>query len=182
MLISKLGALALILMTGACASNPGTWPKPPKEPLRGGVAEFQVTSYDGEDIKGRVLIGATIDPVVMYYYLLESSDLELVNIRACGETREVPHTIFDLVVPDPDKVITIRPGYWYGTNVLYGLFAKNIGLGPNCLEAELVVRDSSSRVVTRLPIRVVRTDKPPPPPDGGAPSAPKPPASDAGAP
>src|SRR5678815_1531220 len=93
--ITKAGALALILMTGACASNAGEWnrQKAPEEPPRGVVAEFQVTSYDGEDIKGRVLIGATIDPLVMYSHMLESADLELVNIRACGETHEAPHII-----------------------------------------------------------------------------------------
>jgi hypothetical protein len=175
--------LALFILTGACASTPGNRAsqETAKKPLRGVVAEFQVTSYDGEDIKGRVLIGATIDPLVMYSHMLESADLELVNIRACGEKREVPHIIFDLVALEPEKVTTIRPGYWYGKNVVYGLFAKQRRLGPDCLEAELEVRDNVSRVATRLPIRVVRTDKPPTLPDGGT-AEPKPPASDAGAP
>jgi hypothetical protein len=177
-------ALAFLMLTGACASTPGDTAsrETAKKPLRGVVAEFQLTSYDGEDIKGRVLIGATVDPLVMDSHPLESADLELVNLRACGEKREVPHIIFDLVGTYPMKVITIRPGYWYGKNVVYGFFEKKRGLGPECLEAELVVRDHVSRVATRLPIRVVRTDKPPAPPDGGAPAEPKPPPSDGGAP
>ena len=184
MQVIRLFALVLFILTGACASTPGNAAsrETAKKPPRGVVAEFQLTSYDGEDIKGRVLIGATIDPLVMYSHMLESADLELVNIRACGEKREAPHTIFDLVALEPEKFTTIRPGYWYGKNVVYGLFSKQRRLGPDCLEAELEVQDSASHVVAKLPIRVVRTDKPPAPPDGGAPAEPKPPASDAGAP
>jgi len=176
--------LAFLMLTGACASTPGDTAsrETAKKPLRGVVAEFQVTSYDGEDIKGRVLIGATVDPLVMDSHPLESADLELVNLRACGRTHEVPHIIFDLLAPVEEEAITIRPGYWYGKNVVYGLFDKKRVPGPDCLEAELVVRALDGRVAVRLPIRVVRTDKPPSPPDGGAPAEPKPPASDAGAP
>jgi hypothetical protein len=100
-------ALAFLLLTGACAATPGDRgaQEAPRTPLRGGVAEFRVTSYDGGDLKGRVLLGATV----------------------------------------------------------------------------LVVSALGGRVAARLPIRVVRTDKPVVPPDGGA-EEPKPPPSDAGAP
>src|SRR5690348_14470079 len=59
--------LALILLASACASNRGAWKPPPapNKPIRGGVVEFQVTSYDGEDVGGRVLIGATSEPLVI---------------------------------------------------------------------------------------------------------------------
>lgn len=174
----------LIMLTGACASTPGDRASraTAKKPLRGVVAEFQVTSYDGENIKGRVLIGATVDPLVMDSHPLESADLELVNLRACGEKREVPHIIFDLVAPAEEKEITIRPGYWYGKNVFYGYFDKKGGLGPDCLEAELVVRALDGQIAVRLPIRVVRTDKPPAPSEGEAPAAPKPHPSNTEAP
>jgi hypothetical protein len=182
--IRQIALGLFIILTGACASKPGdrASQETTKKPPRGVVVEFHVTYYDGEKIRGRVLIGATIDPLVVYSHMLESADLELVNIRACGEDHEAPHIIFDLVALDPEKFTTIRPGYWYGKNVVYGLFYKKRVPGPDCVEAELEVQDSASRIVAKLPIRVVRTDKPPAPPDGGAPAEPKPPASDAGTP
>ena len=46
--LTRYMTLALILLTSACASNRGEWKPPPapNEPIRGGVVEFQVTSYD----------------------------------------------------------------------------------------------------------------------------------------
>lgn len=46
----------------ACASAPGDIESPskPKAPIRGGIAEFKLSSFDGEIAKGRVLVGVTI--------------------------------------------------------------------------------------------------------------------------
>src|SRR5262245_15649946 len=126
MRITKPGVLALILMTSACASNPGDRgsQKEAKEPLRGGVAEFELTSYDGERINGRVLLGATIDSLVINGHIDESYDVELENFRACDKKGPVPSIIACSVGdPDrPDQVVTIRPGYWYGRNVMFWPF------------------------------------------------------------
>src|SRR5262245_41051571 len=138
--------LSLILFTGACASSPGRRGSqtPPKEPLRGGVAEFQVTSYDGEDIDGRVLVGATIDPLVIDGRFIPTSTIYLdwVSVRVCGTDKPPPGgVIYDAFAlrPRPEEIVTIRPGYWYGRKINYGLFGKRVP-GPECLEAEFVVR------------------------------------------
>jgi hypothetical protein len=187
MLITKPGALALVLMTSACASNlgDGRLRKAPKEPLRGGVAEFQVISYDGDTVKGRVLLGATIDPLVIDRRIIPPINVEVKNLQLCDNKKDPFQYIeFDVSAPPrrPEDIITVRPGYWYGGKISYWLFAaKQTGPGPDCFEAELVVRALDGRVAARLPIRVVRTDKPPAAPAGGT-EAPKPRASDAGAP
>ena len=179
----------LILLTSACASNRGEWKPPPapNEPLRGGVVEFQVTSYDGENISGRVLIGATIDPLVIDGRLIVPGHVGIYpeSLHACGTKDPVPYLPNDIVTRPPrqDEIITIRPGYWYGGTVKFWLFDKRwTRLGPDCLEVDVAVRALDEREIAKIPLHVVRTDKPPAPPDGGAPAEPKPPASDAGAP
>ena len=163
MQIVKLSVLVSLLLTGtACASNRGSNSslEAAKKPLRGGVAELQVTSYDGETIKGRFLLGATVDPVIIDRHLVESGNVELTSLRACGKKDRVPHVEFDMVLPplQPDDIIAIRPGYWYGKNLSYWLFIeKRTGLGPECLEAELVVRALDGREAARIPIHVIRT-------------------------
>jgi hypothetical protein len=155
-----------------------------KKPLRGGVTEFTVTSFDGETLKGRVLLGATVEPLVIDGRLVEGIDVELKDIRACGTKDVLEHYLFDVDLPPirSDQIITIRPGYWYGANVSYVLFSKQRSkVLPECFEAELVVGSLDGRDAAKLPIRVVRTDKPPALLDGGT-EEPKPPASDAGAP
>jgi hypothetical protein len=189
MQITKSVGTALIVLTGACASTPGDRAsrETTNKPLRGGIAEFHLISYNGTIIKGRVLLGATIDPLVIDGRLMVSGDvdLDMRTLRACGKKDEVGYIESDAfpLPPRPDQIVTIRPGYWYGRTINYWLFdQKTTGLGPDCLEADLFVRALDGREAARLPIRIVRTDKPPAPPEGGAPAEPKPPPSDAGAP
>ena len=184
-LIKAVG-FVLILLTGACASTPEARGSREAEqkPLRGGIAEFKVLSYNGELVEGRVLLGATIDPLVIDGRLFDAFNVELQNLRACGRKELVEFQTIEPLFPPPrpDQIITIRPGYWYGGKVkLMLLNSSATGIGLECFEAELVVTDNAGRVAARLPIRVVRTDKPPAKPDGGT-EEPKPSASDAGAP
>jgi len=187
MQIIKSAVFAFIIVTGACASTPGGRGsrEVAKEPLRGGAAEFRLTSYDGRVLAGRVLIGTTVDPLVIDGRLYEWADVELKDLRECGKKDLLKkHMVYEALPQPPraEEIITIRRGYWYGTDVSYVLFNEELtGWGPACLEAELVVRAADWRVAAKLPIRAVRTDKSPAAPDGGA-SEPKPPASDAGAP
>src|SRR4051794_16549118 len=84
-----ISPLALaILLTGACASTPGDRgsQETEKKPLRGGSVEFRLTRYDGRNFEGRVLLGATVDPLVVDREWLEGADVELRKVRACGKT------------------------------------------------------------------------------------------------
>jgi hypothetical protein len=184
MRITRPLALAFLFLTGACASTPGERgsQEVAKTPLRGGVAEFRLTSYDGGWLKGRVLLGATVDPLVIHGRLYEDRDVELKKVRACGKTEVIEHYIVDRFSPPrPEDIITLPRGYWHGTNAHFFLWDEVSGLGPDCFEGELVVRALGGRIAATLPIRVVRTDKPSAPPEGGK-EEPKTPPSDAGAP
>lgn len=86
MQITKLLALTLlILLTAACASSS----REAKPPLRGGVAEFQITSFDGKTLEGRILIGATVDPLVIDGRLYDIVTVEPTNMRECGKKERV---------------------------------------------------------------------------------------------
>ncbi len=176
-------ALAFLLLTGACASTPEDRAsrETTNKPLRGGVAEFKVTSYDGKALEGRVLLGATIDTLVVDGLMLESSAVELDKVHVCGKTEFVPYYIVDWVLTSEPPSVTLPRGYWYGKDVHFSFDMRSMGPGPDCFEAELVVWALHRRVAARLPIKVVRTDKPPPALNGGT-EAPEPPPSDAGAP
>lgn len=181
--IARLFALAALSLLCACASS--RWvpvePKPPKTPLRGGIAEFRLISYDGGHLRGRVLLGATVDTLVIDGEMFEDSDVEIEKARACGTTEVREHIIVDWVVPSQPNVVTLRKGYWYGSDVYFFLWDKETGFGPDCFEAELIVHALDSRVAARLPIKVMRTDKPPATPPEPA-EEPTTPAPDAGAP
>jgi len=193
--------LSLILFTGACASSPGRRGSqtPPKEPLRGAVAEFQVTSYDGQDIEGRVLVGATIEPLLIdrRFMPVSSFSLDQSTLRVCGKDEPIEAADYDPFVrtPRPEDIVTLRPGYWYGRKINYWLFgrAKPGPLpgpgegpgptgGPECIEGEFVVRALDGRPAARVRFHAVRNDRLPAPPDGGAPPAPKPLTPPPGAP
>jgi hypothetical protein len=181
--ITRPIALAFFFLTGACAGAPGDRgsQEAPKPPLRGGVAEFRLTSYDGRYLKGRVLIGATVDPLVIDGEMIEDRNVELKNVRACGKTEVIGHIIVDRIGPTrQEDIVTLRKGHWHGTNAHFSFWDEVEGPGPDCFEAELVVSVLDGRVAATLPIRVVRTDKPPATPDGK--EEPTPPPSGAGAP
>src|SRR5262245_26325082 len=93
MQIVKLAGLAFLLLSGACASTPGNRGSQAAEPipLRGGVAEFRVSSYNGRVLKGRVLLGATIDTLVIDGRLYEWKDVELEKVRECGKKEELTY-------------------------------------------------------------------------------------------
>jgi hypothetical protein len=190
MLITKPGVLALLCMTSAYASAAGCMgaQKTSKEPLRGGIAEFCLTRYDGRELEGRLLVGATYyDPLVIDAHLNEYDDVLLEKVRACGTTKLLPYENVRGPVWESnrrrriDKTVTVEKDEWHGADVYFPLFDR-MWPWPDCWEADLGVLAADGRIVARLPIRVERTDKPPALSDGGAPAEPKPPAPDAGAP
>jgi hypothetical protein len=185
MRITRSLALAFLLLTGACAATPAERrsAEAPQTPLKGGIAEFRVISYDGSHLEGRILLGATVDTLVIDGDMLPDRNVEIKKARACGTTELREHYIVDFVGHSrPEDIITLRRGSWYGMDDYFLLWDKVTGLGPDCLEAELVVHALDGRIAATLPIRVVRTDKPVVVPPDGAAGEPKPPPADAGAP
>lgn len=163
MQMSRLVALALLASACTPTGRAGGPRAATKGPLRGGVAEFQVISYDGRVLDGRVLVGATIDTLVIDGRLYEWWDVEVDKIRECGKKELVQFSTVETFrrAPRPDEIVTLRSGYWYGGKMSF-LLANDEGKGINleCFEAELVVLARGSRVAARQSIRVVRTDTP----------------------
>ncbi len=122
-------------MSTACATAGGVRGSPtrPKEPLRGGVLEFRLDSYDGRMIEGRLLVGTTIDPLAVDTRLIEWTDVELENLHACGNAEPLEYLSYDIFTYEPKEnyAVLLRPGSWYGGTVNFLLFnqqIKNIGL------------------------------------------------------
>lgn len=126
----KALTILLFALTGGCAANPDDRGSRElaRKPIRGGVAEFTVTLYDGEDFEGRVLIGATVDPIVIDGRLYHWVNVELKNFHECGKKDWLTHMVFESLPrpPLPDEIITIRPGYWYGGHVSFALFDEEL--------------------------------------------------------
>ncbi len=172
MLMTRIAVLSYCLLSAACGPKYVDLEarEIPKTPLKGGIAEFTMSSFDGEVLKGRVLLGATIDTLVIDGRLMEYIYVELKKLRTCGKTDRLPHYDFDFVYPPVQRheIITVRPGFWYGANVSFHIFDKKESPGlPDCFEADLIVRVMDGRVAATLPIRVGLVEKktaPPAPP------------------
>lgn len=163
--VTKITAVFLLLLNGACGPKyVDLEPRQiPQTPLLGGIAEFTLSSFDGETLKGRVLLGATKDTLVIDGRLMEYIYVELKNYRTCDKADRLPHYDYDFIHPPikEDEIITIKPGFWYGANVTFNIFDKKESPNlPSCFEADLVVRVRDGRIAAS---RVIRIDKSPPP-------------------
>lgn len=180
-LAQSMALVFSLLPLCACASAPGDIDSPsgPKAPIRGGIAEFSLGSFDGEVAKGRVLVGATAEPFVIDGRLVEWIDVEIRNIKNCGTSEPLGHYLFDVIAkpPRPEQLVTIRPNSWYGAQVRFVLFSKRRSKElPDCFKGDLMVWAQGARLAATLPIQVSRTDKPPasPPPSSPPVSNPDP--------
>lgn len=163
MQIAQITLLGLSLTTVACAAT--TSAGQPKAPVRGGVLEFRLDSYDGDTVEGRLLLGATVDPLVIDTRTWQGLDYS--KLHACDTTEPLNYVHFAFIIfpARPDEIITLRPGMWYGGKMRFpiSLHWKPDVFGPDCLEATLRARDNDERLIAELPIRVERTDKKPAP-------------------
>lgn len=165
MFMMKVTVLGISLFLGACASAPIEMDtsSTPKTPIKGAIAEFSITSFDGRTLEGRLLLGATAEAFKLDGRLAEDVDIELRKVRECGTNKSLEYYQFDMVMqaPQPDEIVMVRPGYWYGINASFLLFGDKIKAPkPDCFEAELWVWSLERRSVLKHPIRAERTDKP----------------------
>lgn len=136
-----------------------------KLPLRGALAEFKLSSFDGEVFEGRLLLGASIDPLIIDARMMEYVYVEIWNVQSCDTKMPLEYYEMDAFYPPArsEQVITISPGSWYGTTVNFLLFGKTIKdqPKPDCFDAELRIRVKDGRLAATLPIHVIRTNKAP---------------------
>ncbi len=129
--------------------------------IQGGMAEFKLNSFDGERVKGRLLLGATVEPLVIDARLREWIDVELRDLRTCGDKQVLEYFLPDFYAPrsEMDTALMLQPGFLYGKDLSFFLFSKlRMKLLPQCFEADLWVWSLDRRVITKHPISVRRTD------------------------
>lgn len=127
------------------------------------MVEFVLSSFDGESLKGRVLLGASLDPITLDGRLLEWIDIEVRNVRACDTQKVLSYYHLDIDYPaaQKDEIVILRPHYWYGADIDLLMFGSRLKQpNPDCFEGDLMVWSLDGRLAASRAIRVARTDKP----------------------
>ncbi|MBM7113304.1 hypothetical protein [Archangium primigenium] len=131
--------------------------------------------FDGERLSGRLLVGVETGSITFDRRLVENVSVELKSIVDCTNGQPLAFLEVDSfpAPPEPDELLTLTPGYWYGADVRFALFDTHFTgpALPECFAGELRLRTESGHIPGRLPLRVERSVKPPPPADAaGAPA------------
>jgi hypothetical protein len=176
----KLGFASLLLMA-ACTGFPFFGRKPPSSPDRGTIQdaghmdaripprtmmEIQDIQYDGWTLSGRVLVSPEEGQLRLDRRLIPTIHVEIRRVSEC-EHGSVTSIRGDLIAPRarPEDLLVLEPGYWYGTTVRFKLFSEYFtGLGPECVQADIILLSFDGKRVARQRIRAVR---PPQATDGG---------------
>jgi hypothetical protein len=172
MSMSRTGlGLASLVVTAACAGLP-FWTQDDAKlatddtqiPPRVRV-EFQDVQYDGLVLSGRVLISPEEKS-------LRLNKRFLPDIQSVADCARQPHArlIMDYFgsMPSAEDLLVLEPGYWYGRTVRFVLFSEHFtGIGPECIDAQLLISSFDGKRVASVPIRAV--GPPRPERDGGVP-------------
>jgi len=129
--------------------------------------------FDGESLSGRLLVGVKDGSLAIDKRLVENVSVELKSIVDCVAGQPLDSLEVDSFPEPPrqDELLTLTPGYWYGTDVHLSLFDEHLTgkKPPECFEAELQLRAADGRVAGSLHLRAERSAKPSPLLDGGVP-------------
>jgi hypothetical protein len=173
-MIGLVCATALLLTLAGCtgfpffsqaAADPSASPAG-SNPARGGdftqaQLELQNISFDGERLQGRLLVGPTGAKLRIDKRLIESFDLEVDSVVACGTGAGLGYVIMDVLAPPlrEEDVLTLVPGSWYGKEIRLLLFAEQATQQPlpQCFEADIVYHALDVKNAARLRVRVERT-------------------------
>nr|AYM53183.1 hypothetical protein [Melittangium boletus] len=137
------------------------------------VLELQNMEFDGESLSGRLLVGVKEGSLTLDKRLVENVSVELKSIVDCVAHQPIDFLEVDSFPEPPrrDELLTLSPGYWYGTDVRFSLFDEHLTgkQPPECFEAELQLRAENGSVPGRLHVRAERSARPSSPLDGGVP-------------
>ncbi|WP_434384874.1 hypothetical protein [Melittangium boletus] len=169
----------LVPMLTGCTGFPFFWRGEAKRPLESGATttrqgdftqatlEWKTLSFDGETLKGRLLIGSTKEALLVDTRIIEPISLALDDVVACDTGRALGYVVMDVMAParQPEHVLKLVPGTWYGKDVSLFLFMDSPGqVLPQCFRAELVYRSIDVVNAGRINIRAER--EPPVEPQG----------------
>jgi hypothetical protein len=188
----KLAPLFCMLGVTACQGFPLFWKRDVQASLEnsectsqgGGVLpqdalpgklELADVRYDGETLSGRLLVTPVTHGLRLDKRLISYSHINVSAVSACGTGELVPFVIWDAVPPQAREkdLLILECGYWYGTTMSYKLFIERVkGLGPECIDVQLVLLSFDGKPVASQHVQVTRTHLPPV--DGGTPEEPSP--------
>lgn len=138
--------------------------------------------YDGEYLQARLLISPGDGPLLLDKRIGSAVDVDVGAVRDCSTGERLKHIVMDFFPPrlSEEDILILEPGYWYGGEVRFLLFAEELtGKGPECIEFELQLLSFDRKLVGFVFARATRALQQLT--DGGAQSD-LPPATDAGSP
>jgi hypothetical protein len=142
--------------------------------------ELADVHYDGETLSGRLLVTPVTHSLRLDRRLISYSHINVSAVSVCGTGELVPFVIWDAVPPQArdEDLLILECGYWYGTTMNYKLFIERAkGLGPECIDVQLVLLSFDGKPVANQRVQAKRTHRTPV--DGGTPEEPSP-TADAG--
>lgn len=173
-----LGAASLLLLA-ACTGFPFFGRKSSSSPGRGAiedkapprvVMELQDIQYDGWTLSSRLLVSPETGPLRLDKRLLSWSDVEITRVADCKHGSVMAAHADGFRLRDrAEYLLILEPGYWYGATVRFGLFDEHFtGLGPECVEADIILLSFDGK---RVASQHIRAERPPVPEisDGGIP-------------
>jgi hypothetical protein len=134
--------------------------------------ELQNIDYDGEDLRGRLLISAVDGTIQIDKRLIENVSLSVRGVSDCASGQELSFIKAGVVAPprQEEDILALQPGYWYGKDVRVSLFDQHLleSQGhPECIDVDLVFYALEGR---SAPLRVRATRHPSARMDAGVPA------------
>jgi hypothetical protein len=174
----------LFLLPAACAGFPFFQSVRADDGALGGAAigpgatvqarvELQEASFDGETLRGRLLVSALEQSIQLDKRLIESIYLTTEFVKECDTGRALSFIIMDVLAsrPTAKDILVLAPGYWFGKDVSIPLFTKELNTHParpECIEARFAFRVLGGDIASYLDVRIQRSPKSPDQPDTAA--------------
>jgi hypothetical protein len=125
--------------------------------------EWKTHSFDGETLRGRLLISPEKQALNVDQRLIESLDLSVESVVECETGAGLGYVDLDVRAParQSHDVLKLAPGAWYGKDVNLLLFAEH-ATGqplPRCFEAEVVYHAIDVKNAGRFRVRAERAPR-----------------------
>ncbi|ATB33588.1 hypothetical protein MEBOL_007086 [Melittangium boletus DSM 14713] len=122
--------------------------------------EWKTHSFDGETLRGRLLLSPVKTALRVDKRLIENFSLSVESVVACETGAGLGYVLMDVLAParQTDDVLQLDPGAWYGKDVNLFLFAEH-ATGqplPQCFEAEIVYHAIDVKNAGRIRVRAER--------------------------
>jgi hypothetical protein len=121
---------------------------------------LQNVVYDGEALRGRLLIGAVEGTVRIDRRLIENISVSLKGVSDCASGQELYFIKSGVIAPPrrEEDILALEPGYWYGKDVRIPLFDQHLQESqghPECVDVDLVLHVLDGRSA-HLRVRATR--------------------------